>query len=119
VEFQQTYYPQNPWGLILWVSGQNRTDRFCRVTFQNDLLNSSVYYVYILGYPADWRIIESNGTNTTLYITYHEMPISIDVLIIPEFPIPEFPSFLILPLFIIATLLAIVIYKRRILTRAL
>ena len=33
-------------------------------------------------------------------------------------PIPEFPSFLILPLFFITTLLAVIVYRRRHLTRA-
>ena len=34
-------------------------------------------------------------------------------LTLADFIIPEFPSFLILPLFIIATLLAVIIYKRK------
>jgi hypothetical protein len=111
------YYPQSPWSLILWVSGQNRTERFCRVTFQNDLLNYSVYHVYIIGWhavEASWSIIESNGTHTTLYVTYNERTLPMPIVIIPEFL-----SFLVLTLFMITALLAIVIYKRRILTRAL
>lgn len=36
-----------------------------------------------------------------------------------QYAIPEFPSFLVAPIFMIATLLAIVVYKRRILTTAL
>jgi len=34
-------------------------------------------------------------------------------LMLPELVIPEFPSFLILPLFFTATLLAVKIYRRK------
>jgi len=107
-----------PWRLDFIAHGQNGTIGFCRVTFPNDMLNSSTYPVHIMeGYiikiPTQSRIVESNGTHTTIYFTYNQTlsDYNIDIL-------PEFPSFLVIPLFMIATLLAIAIYKRRHLTRA-
>jgi parallel beta-helix repeat protein len=101
------------WSLTLIVHGQNETDGFCRITFSNDLLNSSSYPVYVF-YSQEWhailsRIIESNGTQTTLYFAYgFPSPISdYNIGILPEF------SFLLIPLlFMIATLLTAVVCRK-------
>jgi len=55
-------------------------------------------------FPDDtaWLLDE---THTEIYYTYSHPS---DILVIPEFP-----SFLILPLFMIATLLAVIIYRRK------
>jgi hypothetical protein len=51
---------------------------------------------------------ETHSKNTTVSMTENkEIALSLD------FVIPEFPSFLILPLFMIATLLAVIVYKRK------
>jgi parallel beta-helix repeat protein len=107
---------QYPWRLDLVVHGQNGTIGFCRVTFPNDMLNSSTYPVYIIGNfsTTQSRIVESNGTRTTLYFTYNQPSSNYNIDILPEFP-----SFLVIPLFMVAMLLAIVIHKRRHMTRAL
>jgi hypothetical protein len=100
-----------PWEIVLDANGQNGTNGFCRITFPNSLLNSSVYPVYVGDDVVTSRIVESNGTYTTLYFTYNQTLSDYEIQILPEFP-----TFLVLPLFIVATLLAIVFYKRRRLT---
>lgn len=94
--------------ILLSVNGQDGTTSFCRITFQNDLLNSSVYPVSVAGYPVLSRIIESNGTHTTIYFTYNQTLSNYSIQILPEFP-----SMLILPLFFIMILVAVIVHRKR------
>jgi parallel beta-helix repeat protein len=93
------------------VVGKEGTVGFCRITFPNDMMNSSSYPVW-LGAPEGTeiygKIVESNGTYTTLYFTY-DLPVSRSTIWI----LPEFPSYLILPLFFITTLLGIIVCRKR------
>jgi parallel beta-helix repeat protein len=95
------------------VSGQNGTNSFCRVTFPRGWLNSSVYLwdMQPWGNQSSSKIISLNSTSATIYFTFTLPVAGIDIL-------PEFPSFLVLPLFMIATLVAITVYKKRHVTRA-
>jgi parallel beta-helix repeat protein len=106
------------WFLVLSrFAGQNGTIGFCRMTLPNDILNSTSYHIgtwtqWMNGNLTISKVLGSNGTHTTLYFTY-EVP---NPLPFPEFEIiiiPEFPSFLILPLFFIATLLAAIVYRKK------
>jgi len=95
------------------LSGQEMVG-FCNVTLQTELLrgpytlkidNSSILQDYN---PP------TNGTHAFLYFTYVSNRVSTyTVEVIGSTTIPEFPSFLILPLFMIATLLAVIVYKRK------
>lgn len=100
--------PQYPWEILLTVHGQNGTTGFCRITFQNDLLNSSSYPVNIAGYSTTNRIVESNGTHTTLYFTFNQTLSDYNITILPEFPFLP-----ILSLFMIATLLVIIVHSKK------
>jgi parallel beta-helix repeat protein len=100
-------------------------NRIFHNNFINGTLNMLTYFsgqpenVWDDGYPSGGNYWSNyNGTDTnhdgigdTPYIT-DRYPLMV------QYVIPEFPSFLVLPLFMVATLLAIVIYKRRHLTRA-
>jgi len=96
------------------VQEQNMTAGFCRMTLPNNILNTSEYIVLIDMTPVIInKLAISNDTHTTLYFTFNSS--ALDGIII----VPEFPSLLVLSLFMIATLLTIIVCKRRYMTRAL
>ena len=94
------------------VSGANGTAGFCRICIPKALMNET-YWVFVNGteiLPAPLPLPCSNGTHNYLYFNYTH---SIQEVVI----VPEFPSIIILPLFMIATLLAVIVYKRKHQTR--
>ncbi|MGD0496120.1 MAG: NosD domain-containing protein [Candidatus Bathyarchaeia archaeon] len=93
------------------ISGQNETSSFCRMTFSHAWLNSSNYpwRVDLQENQSSSTIITTNSTSTTIYFTFTQPVTSIDIL-------PEFPFLLILSLFMMATLLATIVCRRRHLT---
>lgn len=89
------FYPSYPSGGNYW-SNYNGTDLHSG-SYQNETGSD--------GLGDTPYIIDANNTD--------HYPLMV------QYVIPEFPTFLVLSLFMIATLLAIVVYKRRILSRAL
>jgi parallel beta-helix repeat protein len=88
------------------AAGENGTTGFCRISIPTALVNGTLT-VFVNGTKAPYNLLpESNSTNTYLYFTYSH---STEQIII----VPEFPSFLILPLFMMATLLAVMVYKKK------
>jgi len=89
---------------------QNQTHGFCRVCIPYDLMNVTGIDVVIddgattVLYPN--YTLHDNTTHKWIYFAYEHSTHEIDI-------VPEFPSFLILPLFMIATLLAVIVYKRK------
>jgi parallel beta-helix repeat protein len=110
-----TYQPEAI--LAFNVSGDSGTDGFLRVCIPKILINGS----YIIRfddetitnttYPQVRELPCSDETYTYFYINYthseHKIEISGTTIV------PEFPSFLILPLFMVATLLALIVYRRK------
>ena len=92
--------------LQLFVEGENHTRGFCRITIPRALLNGT-YTVLV-----DWtevpahELTASNTTYAYLYFAYNHTKHEIII-------IPEFPLFLIQQLFMITTLLAVIVYKRK------
>jgi parallel beta-helix repeat protein len=88
------------------ISGENDTTGFCRVCIPTALMNAT-YTVFVNGTEVSSNLLPcSNETYSYLYFNYTHS--TQEVIIIPEFP-----SFLVLPLFMIATLLAVIAYKRK------
>jgi|GEM_PF-618781 parallel beta-helix repeat protein len=113
----------SPTGMDLWlflsdVVGPNGTVGFFRITFPTYLDSYSTYHVGVLngdddgpfGFLTPCRVLSSNDTSTTLYFTFSLSSSNVNSGLVI---IPEFPSFLILPLFIIATLAAVAFYKKK------
>jgi parallel beta-helix repeat protein len=88
------------------AAGENGTTAFCRICIPTALINGT-FTVSVNGTEIPYTLLpESNSTNSYMYFTYHY---STEQIIIT----PEFALFLILPLFLIATLLTAMIYKKR------
>ncbi|MGA2310474.1 MAG: NosD domain-containing protein [Candidatus Bathyarchaeia archaeon] len=88
------------------ASGENWTTGFCRTCIPTALIKGT-YRVFVNGAEVPYTLLpESNSTNSYLYFTYHHLTQEVTIT-------PEFPSFLILPLFLIATLLTAIAYKKR------
>jgi len=90
------------------VSGSRNTQGFCNVTLPNiiaqELWNDN-YTVLLDGEPWSFRN-RTDTTNTYIYINYthseHEIVI-----------VPEFPSAIILPIFMLLAMLAVVLARKR------
>jgi parallel beta-helix repeat protein len=99
------------------LSGETGTEGFLRVCISKVLINGS----YVIKFDDEiitnttWPQVRelpcSNETYEYLYINYTHSEHTI--IITGTTIIPEFPSFLILPVFMIATLLAVIVYKRK------
>ena len=90
------------------VSGGNGTTGFCRICIPTALMNGT-YRVFVNGtevLPAPLPLPCSNNTHTYLYFTYNHSTQEVTIT-------PELPSYLILPLFMISTILTVIIYRRK------
>jgi hypothetical protein len=93
------------------VSGETGTTGYCNVTIPKTLLKGEPWTVKING--VDWSFTPSgNATHSFAYFTYTHTS-TLQVAIQGTWVIPEFPSSLVLILFMIATLLTVIVYKRK------
>jgi parallel beta-helix repeat protein len=87
-----------------------QTHGFCRICIPHELMNTSNITIIIDdGLTEVLRLndtIYDNGTHRWIYFAYQHSTHEVIIVI-------ELPSFLILPLFMLATLLAVIAYKRR------
>jgi parallel beta-helix repeat protein len=91
------------------VTGLDGTIGFCNVTIPNSLLEDlwqGNCMVFVDGKQPLTITNWTDGTFTYIYFTYHQSQHEVTI-------VPEFHPFLILPLFMIATLLAVLAYKRK------
>jgi parallel beta-helix repeat protein len=92
--------------IYFYVSGEDGTYGFCRVYLQVALLNTT-YRVFVNSTEVPYALLPcSNSTDSYLYFTYFHSTELVEIT-------PEFPSPLILPLSMMATLLAIITYRRK------
>jgi len=88
----------------------NQTSGFCRVTIPHTLMNVTNIEVIIDNGTTPLLYhnytLYDNGTHRWIYFVYEHSTLEIVI-------IPEFPSFIILPLFMIATLLAVIVYRKK------
>ncbi len=87
------------------VTGEDSSVGFCRITIPTALMNET-YHVFVNGTEVEYSLLPvSNRTHSYLYFTYEHS--TKEVVIIPEF------SLLLLPLFMLGTLLAAIFYRRK------
>ena len=90
------------------VSGENGTTGCCRICIPTTLMNDT-FRIFVNGteiLPSPEPLPCSNSTHNYIYFTYNHSTQEVVI-------IPEFPSFLVLPLFMAATLIAVVICRRK------
>lgn len=106
LNFGLTHNEQPKKAIYFNVTGPKDTIGFCRIRIPHALLNGN-YTVTLDGLPPlmNRTLPASNSTHTYLYFTYihatHEVVI-----------IPELPTAIILPIFIIVTFIAIILSNR-------
>jgi parallel beta-helix repeat protein len=100
-------YSESNSTIMMHVSNMTQTQNygFCRLTIPHDLL-SPPYTITINGTQVSYTPIFENETLSIIYFSYEHSELEIII-------IPEFLSLLILPLFMIATLLAVIVYRRK------
>ncbi len=92
------------------VEGEHGTTGFCRVTVPKDLLTTEDNWTVLIEDNPVTPKINEDAANTYLYFTYNQSTKTIEI--IGTAAIPEFPSWIILPLFLIVTLL-VILYRNR------
>jgi parallel beta-helix repeat protein len=94
------------------LEGLSGTIGYCNVTIPNSLLTDNPWTITINGVPKTDYTKTENDTHTFLYFTYtHES--TLHVTIQGTHAIPEFPPIIILPLFMVLTIIAVVFAKRK------
>ena len=91
------------------LSGEAGTLGYCNVSIPHNLLERSPWFITINEKLQEYTPYQ-NSTHTSLYFNYIHLN-NLQVGVIGGGIIPEFPTYLVLPLFVIATLFAIAISK--------
>jgi parallel beta-helix repeat protein len=84
----------------------NQTHGFCRISIPHDTI-SPPYNITINNNLVPYNTVHENDTLSVLYFSYEHSTLEIVITI------PEYPSSLILLLLMVATLLAVVTYRKR------
>lgn len=93
------------------VSGETDAACYCNVTFPRALLKGDPWTVTVDNEACSY-IASENVTHNSIHFTYTQG--TFQAAIKGSWVVPEFPSFPLLPLFIVATLLAAIIYRKHI-----
>jgi parallel beta-helix repeat protein len=92
------------------VEGENGTSGFCNVTIPKELLNAEYSWTVRVDGASVTPTVNQDATSTYFYFTYNHSAKTVEI--IGTDAIPEFPSWIILPLFLMATFSAIIVKKR-------
>jgi parallel beta-helix repeat protein len=88
------------------VTGEDGTAGFCRICIPTALMNAT-YRVFVNGTEVQCNLLPcSNSTHSYLYFTYSHSTKEIVI-------IPELASLIILPLFMLATLIVVIICNKK------
>ncbi|MFC1487999.1 nitrous oxide reductase family maturation protein NosD [Thermoproteota archaeon] len=89
------------------VEGENGTTGFCNITIPKGLLNTKENWTVLVDKNSVVPIVNEDTTNTYLYFTYNHSAKTAEI--IGTDAIPEFPSWIFLPLFVTLSLCVILI----------
>jgi hypothetical protein len=113
-DFEFNMTEQSQATLTFRVAGENDTTGFCWVIIPQALINHSQTWVVKLDgelWSAHEYSVISNQTHWNFWIDYPHSIHQIEITGVTI--IPEFPSFLVTQLFMVAALVAIIVFKRR------
>jgi parallel beta-helix repeat protein len=91
------------------VAGETGTTGFCRVTIPKDMLYTEGNWAVLVDGASVTPTVNEDTNNTYLYFSYHHSTKTVEI--IGTTAIPEFPSWIFLSLFMVATLLAVILTK--------
>jgi parallel beta-helix repeat protein len=92
--------------ISFYVTGDNGTTGFCRICIPSALMNVT-YKVFVNDTEVSYTMLScSNETYSYLYFNYTHSTQNVVI-------IPEFPSFIILPMFMISTILAVIAFRTK------
>jgi parallel beta-helix repeat protein len=92
------------------IDGKIGTTGFCRVTIPKGLLDAEYYWTILVDDTPLIPLLKEDADNTYLYFTYRHGIKTVEV--IGTDAIPEFPSWIILPLFLMTVLFGVILRKR-------
>ena len=95
--------------LLQTVTGETGTTGYCNISIPNTLLGRTPWFIQIDEKLQDYTQVQ-NSTHTSFFFNYIHLN-NLQVGIIGGGIIPEFPTFLVIPLFVVATLFATAISK--------
>ena len=96
------------------ITGESASQGFCRISLPRTLMDGSysvMFDGYIITYPQVRELQSSDETYRNLYIHYTHSEHIIEIM--GTTIIPELPTLIILPLFMLTTLLATLAYRRK------
>jgi len=105
-------FSQQPPQISINFTALSGVHGFCNLTIPKSLLVGSPWVIEINGNPLTNFTQTENMTHSFLSFTFtHSSTINVKVL--GTWAIPEFSSFLILPIFMMATLLTVAVYRKK------
>jgi hypothetical protein len=91
------------------VDGENGTTGFCRVTIPKDLLTTEANWTVLVEGTSVTPIVNEDAKNTYIHLTYNHSTKTVEI--IGTDAIPEFPSWIIPPLFLV--MLSVIVVKKK------
>lgn len=92
------------------VESETGITGFCRVTIPKDLLDAENHWTVLVDGTSVTSTVNIEANNTYLYFIYRHSTKTVEI--IGTDAIPEFPSWIILPLFLITVLFAVLLKRR-------
>ena len=92
------------------IDSETGTTGFCRVTIPKDLLNTEGNWIVLVDSSIVIPTVNEDSNSSYIYFTYSHSTKTVEL--IGTDAIPEFPSWMILPLIMIVTLFAVVFRKK-------
>jgi hypothetical protein len=87
------------------VTGENGTSGFCRICIPEVFMNGT-FQVFVNGTQTSYTTVYANSTHNYIYFTYNHSTQEIVI-------VPEFQALIVLPILMIAAMLAVLVRNRR------